>query len=263
MLLKPLRGLVLLACGLLAGAGSSFAQANAYDLFGQVLAPYTQLLSGGGQNHAVQVIMRVEKTGNAEPRVVGAYITAALEMPDKLRITAPLQGSTITICRKGDEIWAHPASRLKALLGDRAAAEQLPKADSKFRLEPFQLPVSQQQLAFLPVLFRIKEAEGESIDGTPCRVLDIQLQKELAKALEVEKSSARLWVDEQLNPTRVAIRSEQGEATLRITKVKFSPELAPIAWEPTLEQAGDVMKVPPKLYDQVVRALMGRGSNEK
>jgi hypothetical protein len=238
------------------------AQGNAYDLFGQVLTPYTQLLAGSSRspNHAVQIIARLEKVGG-EP-ASGAYATVALEMPDKLRITAPLGGETLTICRKGDDVWAHPGSRLKALLADPKFADALPEADRKFRLEPFALPVPEKQLAFLPVLFRIKEQPAEQVDGLTCRVLDIKLQKELAKALEVDDSSARLWVDEGLNPARVAIQSDRGDATVRITKVKFSPELAPQAWEPTAEQAGDVMKVPPRLYDQLVRSLMGRGGNK-
>src|SRR4051812_22262476 len=126
------------------------ARENAYDVVGKVLAPYTQVIAGSTKtkNRAITMQLKIEDAG-------GGDVDFAVQMPDRLRVTAPLAGEKITVCRDGQKIWAYPGSRLQAMLGDPAVAKALPEADRKFKLAPFELPMPEKQLAFLPVLFKV------------------------------------------------------------------------------------------------------------
>jgi outer membrane lipoprotein-sorting protein len=176
-----------------------------------------------------------------------------------LRVSAPLGGEPITVVRNGQKIWAYPGSRVKALLADPQIAKTLPDPDKKFKLAPFELPIPEKQLAFLPVLFQVQEAPDEVLDGQPCRVLDLRLQKELAKSLQYKDAKARIWVGPEYRLLRVAARSDQGDTTLRFDQVSFRPALPPETWQPSAEESADVITLSPSVYDQMVKALIGRG----
>src|SRR5579862_9877615 len=90
-------------------------------------------------NRALSFTARLEQMTDLPPELSGSRAEVALEYPDKLRLRAPILGEDITVCRKGQEIWAFPGSKVEALLS-AAAAKKLPKADPKFRLQPFALP---------------------------------------------------------------------------------------------------------------------------
>ena len=238
------------------------ARENPYDVVGKVLGPFTQVIAGSTKtkNRAISMEIHIEQSDD-DPKLVGTHVRIALEMPERLRVTAPMNGETVTVVRDGQKIWAYPGSRLKALIADPQVAKSLPEPDKKFKLAPFELPIPEKQLAFLPVLFQVAEAPDESVDGVPCRVLDLRLQKDLAKSLQFQGAKARIWVGPEYRLMRLAGQSEQGDATLRFDELTFRPAMPPETWQPTAEESADVLTLSPSLYDQLVRALMGRGKN--
>jgi outer membrane lipoprotein-sorting protein len=241
------------------------ARENPYDVLGKVLAPYTQVIAGSSKtkNRAITMQLQLEETGGGGPKLAGTRVDFAVEMPDRLRVNGPFAGERITVCRDGQKIWAYPGSRLQALLADRAVAKSLPEPDRKFKLAPFELPIPEKQLAFLPILFKVAEAPDEVIGGITCRVLDLQLMKGLDKSLGFKNASARIWVSPEYDLLRLAAHSEEGDVTVRFEQTRFAVSLPAATWQPTPEESADVLILTPTLYDQLVRGLMGRGRSNQ
>lgn len=207
-------------------------------------------------NRAFQLTAQLEQMTGVPSALIGSKAELALEYPDKLRLRAPVLGEDVTICRRGQELWAYPASKIEPLLQAAAAAKKLPKPDPKFRLEPFALPIPEKQLIWLPALFQIKDIGSEPLDGQPCRVLDLFLMPELAKSLKAQGWAARVWVRGDAKPARLAVAKPEWNLVVRFERVEFSPSLPETTWQPTSEQAADVLKLDAARYQQLLGTLV-------
>jgi len=248
---------VLLAA-LLAAPAISRGDENRYDILSRLLLPFVNVLAKNttNPNRALQLTGSLEQMTDVPPALVGSKAELALEYPDKLRLRVPILGEDVTICRRGQELWAYPASKIEPLLEAAAAQKKLPKLDRKYRLEPFALPIPEKHLIFLPALFQIKEVGTEPLDGEPCRVLDLFLMPELAKSLKAPGWAARVWARPNATPARLSVAKPGWNIVVRFERVEFSPTLPETTWEPTSEQAGDVLKLDPPRYQQLLETLV-------
>src|SRR6185312_5732905 len=114
-------------------------------------------------------------------------------------------GEDIVVCRKGQQIWAYPGSKVEALLAAAAEKKKLPKVDPKFQLRPFQLPIPEQDLVLLPAVFQVKDVGSEPLDGNPCRVMDVYLMPQLTRSLKAQGWGARVWVDAAAKQVRITL----------------------------------------------------------
>lgn len=252
--MKILRFVLAFAC-LLSTARS---EENRYDLLGRTLMPFVNVFakSTSNPNRALSATLRLEQMTDLQPALAGSHVEVALEYPDKLRLHGPLMGQDITVCRKGQEVWVYPGSKVETLLSLAAAAKKLPKADPKFRLQPFALPIPEKQLVFLPALFQVKDIGSEPVDGTPCRVLDLFLMPELIRSLKAQGWGARAWLSDQAKPVRISVAKPGWMVVVRFEHLEFMPSLPASTWEPTSEQAGDVLKLDPAGYQQLFGTLV-------
>jgi hypothetical protein len=248
--------LVLLAA--LLGSSAARAAENRYDLLGRLLMPFVNVFAKTttNPNRALQLTAQLEQMTGVPPALLGSKAELALEFPDKLRLRAPVLGEDVTICRHGQELWAYPASKIEPLLQAAAAAKKLPKPDPKFRLEPFGLPIPEKQLVFLPALFQVKDIGSEPLDSEPCRVLDLFLMPELAKSMKAQGWAARVWVRGNAKPARLSVAKPEWNLVVRFERVEFTPSLPESTWQPTGEQAGDVLKLDAARYQQLLGTLV-------
>lgn len=218
-----------------------------------MLMPFVQVLAknASGPNRALQLTGRLEQMTGVPAELLGGGAELAIEYPDKLRLRAPVLGEMVTICRRGDELWAHPASKLEPRLPE--ASE---KKKRKARLEKFALPIPEKQLIFLPALFQIKDVGSETLDGESCRVLDLFLMPEAARALKAEDWAARVWARPDGKPARLSVAKKDWNIVARFERVEFSPEMPESTWHPTPEQAGDVLVLDPARYQRLLGALL-------
>ena len=234
------------------------AEENRYDVLGKVLMPFANVFakSTKNPNRAMLLTGRLELMTGLPPALVGARAELALQYPDKLRLRAPVLGEELTICRNGQEVWVYPGTKAAALLAAATNGKNLPKADPTALLPPFALPIPEKQLALLPVLFQIKDVGAESLDGEPCRVLDLFLMPELAKSLREKDSAARVWVRGNGTPARLSVARTGWQIAVRFERVEFSKTLPPETWQPTAEQAADVLQLDAVRYEQLLGALV-------
>ena len=253
---KTLR-LVLLAA-LLATSAILRAEENRYDVLSKVLMPFANVFAKNTKNpsRAMLLTARLELMTGLPPALIGSRVELALQYPDKLRLRAPVLGEELTICRNGQNVWAYPGAKAAALLDAATNGKKLPKADAKAQLPPFALPIPEKQLALLPMLFQVKDVGAESLDGEPCRVLDLFLMPELAKSLREKDSAARVWVRGDHTPARLSVARAGWQIAVRFERVEFSKTLPPETWQPTAEQAADVLQLDTARYEQLLGALV-------
>lgn len=247
-----------LVVALLAAPAVGRAEENRYDVVSRLLLPFLNVFvkTTGNPNRAFQLTARLEQLTDVPAELVGRKAELAMQYPDKMRLHVPVLGEDVTICRRGEELWAYPGSKIETLMTVAAAAKKLPKLDKKFRLEPFALPVPEKQLVFLPALLQIREIGSEPLDGEPCRVLDLFLMPELAKSMKAKDWAARVWVRGNATPARLSVANKSWNLVVRFERVEFAPSLPESTWEPTSEQAADVLKLDPARYQQLLGTIV-------
>ncbi len=254
--MKPAVPVIAFFSSLLLASAPASELENKYDVLAKTLMPFVNVFAAKTKNpnRALTLKLRLESMTGMRPDLAGTRAEIAVEYPDKLRLHGPIFGEELTICRDGQDIWVFPGSKLAPLLEAARAAKKLPPPDPKFRLEPFRLPVPEKQLVFLPALFQVRDAGEESLDGLPCRVLDLQLMPELAKSLG-PGWTARVWVDPNHLPTRLTLTRPDWQISVRFDDLKFTPSLPDSTWKPTADESTDVLKIPPSQYQQLLQLI--------
>ncbi len=221
---------------------------NKYDVLAQVLMPFANVFAQQTKNpnRAMQLAMRLESLTDLPEALAGTRAEFSLEYPDKLRLRGPVLGESLTLCRRGQELWVSPGSKVDALL------RKLPPEDREFQLAPFELPVPEKQLVFLPALFRVTDAGSEMLDAELCRVLEVQLAPEVERSLKAAGWSSRLWVRANGAPARLVVKKADWQMAVRFERVEFSKSLLAATWQPDASEAADVRKLTPAQYQQLM-----------
>ena len=118
-----------------------------------------------------------------------------------------------------------------------------------FKLPSFRLPLTEKQLVFLPILFQVQDAGSADVAGESCRVLDLVLMPELARALKAQDWTARLWVLPGLRIAKVTlVRGDKWHAVISIKKLEYAPALPDETWQPSPTEAPDILHLTPARY---------------
>jgi hypothetical protein len=231
---------------------------NRYNVLGRLLRPFVSVFAKDSKNpnRAFTLTAKLETMTDLPPAFVGSSADLALQYPDKIKLHVPLLGDEITLCRNGQDLWAYPGAKVDALLKANAASKPTSPTDAKTPLAPFEIPIPEKELNLAPVLFQVKEVGMETLDEVPCRVLDLYLMPELAHSLKAQNWAARVWVRPDGAPARISFAKPGWQMAVRFQRVEFSPKLPPETWQPTAEQAGDVLKLDPARYRELLGGLV-------
>ncbi|MEI6340076.1 MAG: hypothetical protein WCQ57_16100 [Verrucomicrobiota bacterium] len=230
---------------------------NPYDVIGKVFAPFWSVLLAATKSPNQACTMTIEitgVTGRLSQKMAGATLKAAVEFPDKVKLTAPVLGENITVCRKGDTVWAIPGAKVEFLIS-QFKAKPTPTRKSQ---TPLYLPVTATQAIFLPALFTIIKAdvaEMNTLNDEECRVITAGLMPELAKAAKAEGFRAQLWVAPGYLPRRIVITQPDFTATVDIKDLRFGPALVPATWEPPAGMT-DIYRTNADMLDAVLFVVM-------
>ena len=231
---------------------------NPYDVIGKVMQPFWGVLlsdTKGPIKAATLTITLSEVSGRLPSMMAGATLDAAVEFPDKVRLSAPVFGEMVIVCRNGDEVWATPGAKVEFLLKQ---FKDKPKPTRKTST-PIYLPITPQQAIFLPAIFSVENAGVAQIgelNGEMCRVITGGLMPELAKALRAEGFRVRMWVGEGYLPRRFEIFQPDFTAVADISNLKFARTLPQSLWEPPINDGGDIYRTHADLLDAVLFVVM-------
>ncbi len=243
----------LLAAALLA-APRADADENRYDVLGKMLAPFVNVLARNTKNpnRAMALTARLERLTGLPSELDGARAELSLQFPDRALVHGPILGEDLTVCRDGQSIWVTPGAKVKALLDLATTQKKLRPVDPAARLAPLQLPFPEKELVFLPVLFVVKDAGAEAVDGEDCRMLDVALMPELAKSLK-EPWAARVWVRANYKPARLVLTRPGWDLAVKFEKVEFAPRLPDATWQPP---SADVLTLDAPRFRQLMQAIV-------
>jgi len=102
----------------------------------------------------------------------------------------------------------------------------------------------------------VKDVGSEPLDGETGRVIDLFLMPELARSLKAQGWAARAWVNGDAKPVRISVAKPGWMIVVRFEHLEFAPKLPESTWEPTSDQAGDVLKLDPARYQQLLGTLV-------
>jgi len=229
---------------------------NRYDIIAKVFSPFFSVLLAGGQgeNKAASFHMvMTEVTGRLPKEFNGATLDAAVQFPNKVKLTAPVLGEQVTVCRNGKDVWAVPGEKIEYLL--KQFAGSLP-APTKKNDTPLFLPITAQQAIFLPALFVFDEGKQfQELNGEQTRVITGGLMPELAKATKADDFRATLWVGAGYLPKQIKITRRDFTATVVFEELTFAPKLPSSTWQPP-EGATNVYHTTPEVLEQLLFVVM-------
>jgi hypothetical protein len=213
------------------------AEENRYDVLARaiqpLLVPFSHESTSPNRSMETELVL-LDMTGLPK-EFVGTRVRLAVQNPDKIRLTGPILGQEITLCRDRKDVWVAPREKAEALLGQYGIGAQ-ENAKVKFRLGNLELPFSQAQLVFLPALFQVKEYAAQDVGGISCRILELNLLPEIARPLRVENWRARLWVRPDYKVAKLEVLQPQWHIVVEVEKLAFLPTLPPATWQPAPEE---------------------------
>jgi outer membrane lipoprotein-sorting protein len=229
---------------------------NRYDIVAKVFSPFFSVLLTGGAsaNKAASFHMTMKDvTGRLPKEFNGATLEAAVQFPDRVKLTAPVLGEQVTVCRNGDDVWATPGAKMEYLL--KQFAHALPKPTKKTNT-PLFLPITAQQAVFLPAMFVLDDGKVfDDLNGEQVRVISGGLMPELAKATKGEDFRAQMWVAAGYVPRQIKITRRDFTATVTFDQLTLAPKLPADTWLPP-QGATDVYHTTPEVLEQLLFVVM-------
>jgi len=241
--------------------GAPAAEGEVYDVFAKTLAPFASAVFGGGEGQpgAFVAECKVTAASGKTAAAQGAQLRLAVQRPDHLRADLAYNGQVLTACRAGKEMWAAPADAMKALARSAGidTGNSAPDATSA-PLIP--LALDAKMLAFLPVVFDVKDEGKEDIDGAPHRVLRFGLVPDLQKALKAEDFEARVWIGDEHRPRRVTVGGKDHSIQVDVERLAFAPQFPEKAWQPAEGQ--EVLRLPGSALNELFEEMLGQKVGE-
>jgi hypothetical protein len=221
-----------------------------YETINQALAPLVALLTRNGSagNHSLNLEASVVDVTGLPEQMKGAHLRIAYEFPDKLLVQFPSPGSTATVCRNGQSVWASPAAMFIPLVE---------RIDSPLSTQPLPpMEIEAKKAVFLPALLNVRDGGTVRSADHNYRVLDVR-PITLARHDQAKDWPGRLWISpEDHRLAQLALRFSTWSVTLLIEKLELAPALPPETWNPAAEQRDQVAAVPgEKIFTLIDLAL--------
>jgi hypothetical protein len=238
---------VILTYGLFSAVQPLYAQ-NKYDVLARTLQPYGSLFHSKALTKAMQVDIILREGPPLAAQILNQPLRVTLQMPNKLRIETIDSDHRMVLCRDGQRVWAYPrdfATNI-AIAGIRS--------DKGSRIPDFRLPLKDQQIVWLPVLFQILRFEtSRDANGEQAWNIDFKLSPEISQAMKCDSWVASIVVMQDTYQVRhLHIECASWKGTIDILACRFETAFPPETWEAEPGLANDATAIP---ADRFVAAL--------
>lgn len=220
------------------------AAESARDLLKRAMGPVVNVFSRDpvGDDRAFALRLRLGDATNQALELKGRRVEILCQPPDRLLWQMPALGTIVTISRRGQEFWAHPASRLAPIL---ARVDQRPASrDDAEPFAPLRLPIPTRLFWAGLNLVRLRDGgagvPGDNQGAGVCR------RVEVTPPFAKERGSiVRLWLHErEAVPAQIDFVSPSEHATVVLESARLLPGLPEASFDPKPEQAADLLRIP-------------------
>jgi len=208
---------------------------SAQEWLGSVVGKLIGMIEPGARDlpqtvSATVRILEAEGFGNG---LAGQTMDVAFQAPDRLRVSARVQGRELHAGRFGQELWIYaPATRF-GVVGSSEVPRFGTRPDSVDRsvLPPFDLPVAREQFLVLPLLLQLELLPPESVGGTSCQVLRATPFPQATAVLKLPQGELRLWIRESDSlPVRIGFTDDSRRVLLELEPLKVGEPWPDAAW---------------------------------
>jgi hypothetical protein len=235
----------------LAVAGQPLHGQNKYDVLARTLQPYGALFYSKAPTKAVQLDVILREGPQLVSEILNQPVRIMLQIPDKLRVETVDPEHRLVLCRNGQRVWAYPREFATAI----AIAGLQPTKQAK--IPDFRLPLKDQQIVWLPVLFQILRFEQSvDADGEPAWNIDFQLSPEVRQAMKSEPWVAGAVVrQDNFELRRLHIESASCKGTIDVLASRFENAFPPETWETGPDLADEAAVVPAERFASALQRL--------
>jgi hypothetical protein len=252
-MLSGSRRLILAAFVLLPAA--SLAALNRYDILARVLQPYLALFYSkpGGKTLEMEGVVRSIEGGNAAAcsALLNQPIKLTFQCPDKLRLEILDPEHRKIVCRNGSRVWVYPRDLGAELVATASHAEKAGKAPD------FRLPLNDQELVLLPVMFRVLHCNSVTDSwGSPAWDMEFRTDPTLEKELKVPGIVVGAMIRQNdFAIEHIKMRGGIWTGEIEVNTVHFSAQLPAETWEPSADLDDEVVELPPGLLSAALRKV--------
>jgi len=237
----------ILVYGLFTAGQPLYAQ-NKYDVLARTLQPYGSLFYSKALTKAMQVDIVLREGPPLATEILNRPLRVTLQMPNKLRIETVDSEHRLVLCRNGQRVWAYPREFATNIAIAGIAS------DKGSRIPDFRLPLKDQQIVWLPVLFQILRFESsKDANGERTWNIDFKLSPEISQAVKCDPWVASAVVmQNNFQVRRLHIEGASWKGTIDILACRFETGFPPETWEAEPDLANDATVIP---TDRFVSAL--------
>jgi isopenicillin-N N-acyltransferase like protein len=117
--------------------------------------------------------VKIVRAGGLPKELLGRSARLAWQAPDRLTLSAQVDGETYSLGRDRQQLWMHVASKKFGVVGEPGQPRFLtaPEKKDTTHLPNFTLPLQREQVLVLPLLMKLEAQPPETIDGSRCHVI--------------------------------------------------------------------------------------------
>ena len=140
--------------------------------------------------------LEVTKAAGAPKELAGRKVSVGLQAPDKLFLSAEVDGNTYSIGRRGQELWIYAPEKKFGVVGKRGELrfKSNPESKDSSKMGLLKFPLPADQLALLPLFLDVKGLPAQVVEGAGCHVLKVTPKPEAIEALKVPKGTFTVWI---------------------------------------------------------------------
>ncbi len=207
-----------------------------------------------GPNHAWVLRVRLAESNVHPPELLGRpFVVRAVTAPaDKILFSYPALGTTITICRQGQTVWASPASVLAPIL--QKVSANPPTASDRKPLASLRMPIPETLFWVGFYLTGLKDLGSQPVGDATCRVLEVSPPDDSGKA----PAASHLHVFIRPDTAQfVRFESKRGpdRNVYTVEQNRVLPTLPESDFQPTAAQRADLLEVPLERFRAFMKAV--------
>jgi len=167
--------------------------------------------------------------------LAGRSAQLACQAPDRLTLSAEVDGARYALGRNGQELWMHNAGKQFGVVGEpgQPRFKSAPEQKDATHLGPLKLPLPRELILAAPLLMKVELLPAETIGETRCLVLSAVPNPEAMPLIKLPPGEWRVAVRESdLLPVRIGFRNNQGtDVLVELSNARFTEPILAARWQ--------------------------------